>query len=85
MVVTRAQAQQNLEEELLRREKEPLAGAKPSPMEERTGEPEAQTDGIKQAVQTSPLRTRDGYVNSVLKTMNREESAGIPWRSQQQY
>ena len=45
VVVTRAQARQNLEEELLRREKESLAGAKPSPMEERTGEPEAQTDG----------------------------------------
>ena len=50
VVVTRAQARQNLEEELLRREKELLAGAKPSPVEERTGEPEAQTDGMEQAV-----------------------------------
>ena len=58
VVVTCAQAQQNLEEELLRREKELLAGAKPSTVEERTGEPEAQTDGIEQAVQTPPL-TKD--------------------------
>ena len=58
VVVTCARVRQNLEEELLRREKELLAGAKPSPVEERTGEPEAQTDGIEQAVQTPPL-TKD--------------------------
>ena len=55
MVVTHAQARQYLEEELLGREKELLAGAKPSPVEERTGEPEFQTDGT---VQAPPL-TKD--------------------------
>lgn len=58
VVMTRAQAQQNLEEELLRRAKEMLTGAKPSPLEDETGESEAQTDGAKLAVKTTPL-TKD--------------------------
>ena len=47
-----------LEEEILRREKEVLAGAKPSPLENGTGELEAQTDGAEPAVKATPL-TKD--------------------------
>ena len=44
VVVTRAQAHRQLEEELLRREKEMLAGAKPNPVETKQGVSEAETD-----------------------------------------
>ena len=55
VVVTHAQAQRNLEEELLRKEKEVLAGAKSSSLGDGTGELEAQTDGAEPAVKATPL------------------------------
>ena len=44
VVVTRAQARRNLEEELLRREKELLARAKPNPVEKETSESPRETE-----------------------------------------
>ena len=48
VVVTRAQARKQLEEELLRREKELLAGAKPNPVESEQCESGAETTEIQQ-------------------------------------
>lgn len=58
VAVTRAQARKQLEEELLRREKELLAGAKPNLMESEQGKSGAETMEIVQAEEAKQL-TKD--------------------------
>ena len=58
VVVNCAQAHKQLEEELLRREKELLAGAKPSPVESEQGESGAEATETQQAEEAKQL-TKD--------------------------
>jgi predicted aspartyl protease len=87
VVVTRAQARRNMEE-LLRREKEVLAGAKSSSLGDGTGESDAQIDDAEPSVRTTPLRTREGCcISSVGKARSRGrrlESVDTPWKYLQQ-